>query len=338
MSLPPGKLAPELLAELLSSPPSDASVVLGPAPGRDVAIVEAGVDAYLLLTSDPVTFATDEIGLYAVTVNANDIATAGGMPRWLLATVLLPASRATRKLAREIQSQLEAACREHGIALVGGHSEVTSACERPVVVGAMVGEVSRERLVRSDGGRAGDVVLFTRSAALEGSCLLAREHGRALRAAGFEEELLVRCAGILRDPGLAVLPAARAALGAARVHAMHDPTEGGVATALWELAEASRLSLRIDPRSIPVLSDTQRLCDHFGLDPLGLIASGSLLLLVAAADAEAVSGACQAEGIPCSRIGFAEAPRPGGAGVFEIRDGRPLPRFDQDELTRVPGT
>jgi hydrogenase maturation factor len=334
-TLPPGKLAPELLAELLGPAPLDASVVLGPGPGRDVAVVDAGGDGYLLLTADPVTFATEEIGLYVVTVNANDIATAGGTPRWLLATVLLPEGRSTEALARDVQAQLGEACREQGIALVGGHTEVSFGLDRPVVVGAMVGEVSREGLVRSDGGRPQDVVLLTRGAALEGSCILAREHGDALLRAGFERELLERCSAFLRTPGLGVLPAARAALGAASVHAMHDPTEGGVATALWELAEASGISLRVEPQRIPVLPETQRLCDHFGLDPLGLIASGALLLLVAPGDAPAVLRACEAAGIPCVPIGHAEAPGSEGCGVFDAQSGAPLARFAQDELTRV---
>jgi hydrogenase maturation factor len=178
-------------------------------------------------------------------------------------------------------------------------------------------------------------VLLTQSAALEGSCILAREHRERLRDAGFGGGLLERCAGFLRTPGLGVLPAARAALRATLVHAMHDPTEGGVATALWELAEASRVSLRIEPRRIPVLSETQRLCDHFGLDPLGVIASGALLLLVDPADAEAVIRACEGEGIPCTRIGLAEEPGSKGCGVYEAVSGQPLPRFAQDELTRV---
>jgi hydrogenase maturation factor len=334
-TLPPGKLAPGLLEELLDSPPTDASVVLGPAPGRDVAVVDAGGAGYLLLTADPITFATDELGLYVVTVNANDIATAGGTPRWLLATLLFPAGRSTERFVRDVQAQIVSACRELGIALVGGHTEVTVGLDRPVVVGAMVGEVSRDRLVRSDGGQPDDVVLLTQSAALEGSCILAREHRESLRAAGFEGSLLERCAGFLRSPGLGVLPAARAALRAARVHAMHDPTEGGVATALWELAEASGISLCVEQHRIPVLSETRRLCDYFGLDPLGLIASGALLLLVDPADAEAVTRACEGQGVPCARIGHAELPGSKGSGVFEASTGEPLPRFAQDELTRV---
>jgi hydrogenase maturation factor len=202
-------------------------------------------------------------------------------------------------------------------------------------VGALVGEVSRERLERTDGGRPEDVVLLTESAGLEGGCILAREQRERLLAAGFEGELLERCAGWLRRPGLGVLPAARAALGAARVHAMHDPTEGGVATALWELAETSRVSLRVEPDRIRVRSETRRLCDHFGLDPLGLIASGALLLLVDPSDVEAVTRACLGAGVPCASIGRAEAPGPGGSRVLDAALGRPLPRFPQDELTRV---
>ncbi|MEN8182467.1 MAG: AIR synthase-related protein [Myxococcota bacterium] len=334
--MPVGKLDPRLLAELLHTAPLDASVVVGPGPGRDVAVVDAGGEGYLLLTADPITFATEEIGLYAVTVNVNDIATAGGVPRWLLATVLLPEHGTGEDFARDVQQQLETACREHSIALVGGHTEVTRGLNRPLVLGALVGEVPRDALVRSDGGRPEDAVLLTRGAALEGSCILAREHRDALRQADFAAEFLERCAGFMRSPGLCVLPAARAFARATRVHTMHDPTEGGIATALWELAESSSLALRVDAAAIPVLAETRRLCSHFGLDPLGLIASGALLALVEAADAQAAIASCEDAGIPCARIGRAEAADLSGPRVLDSGTGRPLPRFTQDEIARVP--
>jgi hydrogenase maturation factor len=335
--LPSGKLGPELLAGLLHGIRPDPSVLVGPGVGRDVAVVDAGGGRCWILTADPITFATDEIGHYAVAVNVNDVACAGAIPRWFLATLLLPEGAATGQLARRIQEQIQRACERQGIALVGGHTEVTRGIARPIVCGALVGEVAKADLVRSDGGRPGDAILLTRGLALEGTALLAREKRAELAAAGFEDAFLARCAGFLHEPGIGVLPAARAALGAGGVHALHDPTEGGLSAALWELAGASGLDLRVDPAAIPVLPETRRLCRHLGLEPLGLIASGALLALVDPACETGVRAACEAVGIPCARIGEALGRSSGEAHVLDGTSGHPLARFVRDELARAFG-
>jgi hydrogenase maturation factor len=332
--LHPGKLAPELLAPLLAELPLGEGVVFGPGIGRDVAVVDTGGERYWLLKADPVTFATDEIAHYAVTVNANDIATAGGTPRWFLATLLLPERASTPELAQGILRGLGAACRRLGVGLVGGHTEITLGLDRPIVVGAMIGDVAKDRLVRPDGARPGDVVLCTKGVPLEGGTLLAREKREALLAAGFPAEEVARCAGWLHDPGISVVEDARAACGAARVHAMHDPTEGGIATALVELAAASGVGLLVDAAALPVLEPARRWCDHFGLDPLGVIASGALLVAVAEPDAAAVEAALAARAIACARVARV-VPRAEGLVLREGGRERPLPRFDQDEITRV---
>ncbi len=332
--LPAGKLGMELLAGLLAAPETGSGVVLGPGIGRDVAVVDAGGDRYWLLKSDPITFATDEIAHYAVTVNVNDIATAGGTPRWFLATLLLPESETT---AREVDSLFEAirvACNRYGVTLVGGHTEVTSAVRRVVIAGSMVGEVAKDSLIRSSDVAIGDAILCTKEVPIEGCAILAREKRDELLAAGFAPRVLAGLADLLHVPGISVFRDARAACAVAPVHAMHDPTEGGLATALWELARASDVGLLVDEESIPVLEQARPLSAHFGMDPLGMIASGALLVAVAADDADRVAGACAAEGIACARIATAVDP---SRGVTLLSGGRQveLPRYDQDEIGKA---
>jgi hydrogenase expression/formation protein HypE len=127
---------------------------------------------------------------------------------------------------------------------------------------------------------------------------------------------------------------ARAACTAARVHAMHDPTEGGVATACWELAQAGDVGVRVDRERIPVLREGRVLCEAFGLDPLGTIASGSLLLAVDPGDAESVIAACRGAGVECASIGRVTD---ASQGVSLVTGGhaRPMPTFPQDEITRI---
>src|SRR6185436_13997962 len=97
-------------------------------------------DRLLIAAADPITFATDAIGYYAVTVNADDIAVMGGTPRWFLATLLLPERGTTPDLVRDIFAQVRRACDDLGIALAGGHTEVTVGLQRPLLSGHMLGE------------------------------------------------------------------------------------------------------------------------------------------------------------------------------------------------------
>ncbi|MBN1640808.1 MAG: AIR synthase family protein [Anaerolineae bacterium] len=334
-ALPLGKLTPQQLGALLErhtfSLPDDR-VLVYPGVGEDAAVIDVG-PSWLVVKTDPITFATDEIGWYAVQINANDVAAAGGIPRWFLSTILLPGGQADETLVDAIMAQIGSACRALRVVPCGGHTEVTYGLDRPIVVGVMLGEVSPGRLIRSGGVEAGDVVLLTKGIAVEGTAIIAREMHETLRSS-FPGELLDRCRRFLRDPGISVVREARLATQVAAVHAMHDPTEGGLATGLWELASASQVGLEVDEASIPVFEETQALCAALGLDPLGVIASGALLIAVSPAEAGAVCDALHADGIAATAIARAVPPERGL--VLRGRGGtRPLPRFDQDEIARL---
>ena len=333
-TLPPGKLDTALLSRLLAGLDLPPELLVGPGIGHDVAVIDLGSDDLLLAKTDPITFATDAIGYYCVAVNSNDIATSGGAPRWLLVTALLPERETTEALVADLFSQLQETCGRLGVALVGGHTEITGGLDRPILVGQMLGTVPRDKLIRPDGARPGDAILLTKGIPLEGVSLIAREQRPELLARDYQPAFLDRCAGLLFDPGIMILPEARALCAAVTPHALHDPTEGGLATGLWEMAEASGVGLRIEAERIPVLPEGRRLCEEYGLDPLGLIASGSLVAAVAAEDVGAAVAACEAIGVPCAQIGSATN---AGEGVILLEAGasRGLPRYDQDEITRV---
>jgi hydrogenase maturation factor len=328
-----GKLKLDHLVQLLTRyTRRDDRVLAGAGIGEDATVIDFG-DRYLVAKTDPITFASEEIGWYAVHVNANDIATTGAEPKWLLVTLLLPEGRTSGALVEKVFGQLAEACEQIGVLLCGGHTEVTYGLDRPIVVGHMLGEVPRQQLVTSRGAQVGDVILLTKGVALEGTAILARERGPVL-ADEYPAEFLDRCRNLLRDPGISVVPEARIAVRTARIHAMHDPTESGVATGQWELAYASGVGLRIQQATIPILPETAALCGRFGLNPLGLIASGSLLLSLAAEDAERVEVALESEGIPTTVIGEVVPPE---EGLILIMDGQAqeLPRFEPDEIARL---
>jgi len=237
MALRVGKLPAELLARMLGMCRDDPRVVVRPGIGLDAAALAFG-DKLVVVKSDPITFATDQIGWYAVNINANDVACLGARPRFFLATVLLPEGRTDEALVETIFADLAASCEELDVTLCGGHTEITYGLDRPIVVGHMVGEAEPERLVRNERARPGDEVLLTKGIAIEGTALLAREKADEL-AGRLPHEALERARGFLREPGLSVVPDAMAVCGAVLPHALHDPTEGGLATGLHELADAA---------------------------------------------------------------------------------------------------
>lgn len=320
----------DLLAHKLNS--HDPRVVFGPGLGRDAAVVAFG-DTYLVAKTDPITFASDEIGWYAVNVNANDIACLGATPRWFIATVLLPEGKSDRALVERIFEQLHTAGHALGVSLVGGHTEITHGLDRPIVVGAMLGEVAPERLVRSDGARPGDALILTKGICVEGTAILAQEFGDSLRRAQVDAALIARAARFLHDPGISIVRDAAIVAGAGEVHAMHDPTEGGVATGIAEITSAAGVGAVLEASALPIYPETLTFCEVLGLDPLGLIASGALLAAVAPGDADAVLAALRADGIPAARIGVVRETT--GVILRDAAGERPLPIFSRDEITRL---
>jgi hydrogenase maturation factor len=332
--LPVGKLRADTLRAIFGKlAPRDPRVIVGPRVGEDAAVIDLG-DRYLVATSDPITFAADDVAWYALQVNANDVAVRGARPRWFLATLLLPPGNSSEESVEALFAQLGEACDEMEVSLVGGHTEVTHGLDRPIVAGTMLGEVAKDKLVTTGGARVGDAVVMTKGIPLEGAAIIAREREAELRQRGVPAALIRRAKGFLRSPGLSVLPEAEIACELATVHSMHDPTEGGIATALVELAEAAGVGLRIDADRIVRLPEGVELCRAYGLDPLGTIASGALLLTLAPADAGIVIHALARESIDAHYIGQV-VPAEQGVKLVDGATERPMPVFAQDEITRL---
>jgi hydrogenase maturation factor len=330
--LPAGKLPNALLGRLLRDIAfADPALLINPGVGEDIAAVDVSGDEVLVLKSDPITFATDAIGQYAVLVNANDIATAGAAPRWLLTTLLFPVG-STPSVIRGVVTELADFCRRWGITLCGGHTEITDAVSRPVVAGMMAGTVRRRNLIHKRRMAAGDRILFTKAVAVEGTAIIAREFGDRLIAGGMAPEEVGSCRALLDRIG--ILPEARIAAKAPGTSAMHDVTEGGVATALEELSAAGGRVLAVDLDRIPVYPLTRRIGRLLGVRPFGLIGSGSLLITCRPAAGDALVSRLTKAGIPVAVIGeVAEA----GSGVRAFRKGRPAAwqSFEVDEIARL---
>lgn len=332
LPLAQGKLPNDLLAGFLAGAAGDdPALLVHPGVGEDVAAVDLAGAEVLVAHGDPITLGGRAPGPAAVLVNINDIAAAGAEPRWLLATVLLPPG-ATPSQALSLLHELADAAARAGVVLAGGHTEVTDAVTRPVVSLAALGMVGRAELKDKRSARTGDRVLLTKELAMEGAALLADEFGGRLSALGMSADELSACRALYEHAS--VLREARIARRSAGVHAMHDVTEGGLAAAVRELAAATGRGVVVHRERIVVSSGTRRVCNLLGADPLGLIASGSLLICCGPADAPELLAELAAAGVPAADIGELTAK---GAEVAALERGRPAPwpSFETDEAARL---
>lgn len=332
LPLPAGKLPNELLQRYLEEFDfADPSVLIYPQVGEDVAAVDIKNHQVLILKSDPITFVSDAIGRYAVLVNANDIATAGARPRWFLTTLLLPVG-CTPSQVRHIMGELARMCQKWRITLCGGHTEITDAVRKPVVVGMMAGTVRRRDLVDKKAMQTGDCVVVTKSVAVEGTAIIAREFEARLLSLGLSDQEIASARNLLDQ--ISVVGEARLAARDHLASAMHDVTEGGIATALEELSLAGGHRISVDLDNIPVFGLTRRICTALRLDPLGLIGSGSLLICCRPENCRSLMQRIRQENIDVTLIGHVTA---AGSGIDALSQGQPAswPRFPADEITKL---
>lgn len=327
-----GKLPNDLLENFLDGFDfHDPSVLINAGVGEDAAAVDVEREEVLVIKSDPITFATDAIGHYAVLINANDIATSGAIPRWFLTTMLFPPG-VTASFIRQVMHELESVCRRWSITLCGGHTEITDAVTRPVITGMLAGTVTKNRLIDKRNITPGDNVLLTKALAVEGTAIIAREFSDRLGVLGMTESDIETCKQLLFS--ISILEEAQIACNCGGVSAMHDITEGGLATALMELSIAGEHRIRVNMDRIPIFEQTQKMCHLLGIDPMGLIGSGSLLICSRKHETATMMDRIRDAGIDIARIGeVMEA----GRGVEAVSNGGPAvwPSFEVDEITRL---
>jgi hydrogenase maturation factor len=235
----------------------------------------------------------------------------------------------------KVFQQISNACEGLGISLIGGHTEITYGIDRILVVGQMMGEVQEGGLIRTGGASPGDVVLLSKGVFVEGTSVIARERERELRAKGVSDAMIGRAKQFLFDPGLSVVEEARLAVETAEISAMHDITEGGLANGLNEIAMASGVQLEVQEDRIPVFEEARMMCELFGLNPMGVIGSGSLIITARPEEADKVLENARFKGKAITKIGrVTKKGRPavtlaGSDGAF------PLPYFDKDEIVKI---
>jgi hydrogenase expression/formation protein HypE len=300
MKLPPGKIPVDLLKEVVfrNLGAQRKEVTIGPAAGIDGAVLELG-DKSLIVSMDPITGAVERIGWLAVNVNANDVATFGVEPAFLFSCMMLP-ENAERKLVETISVQMNAAAQDLGIAIVGGHCESTPGLHNPIVVGCVIGLTEKGRYVTAGGAKPGDKLILTKSAGIEGTAILATDKEKNLQKT-LSATVLEKAKNFWSQ--ISVVKDALTACKTGGVHAMHDPTEGGVAGGVHEMADASNTGVKVIENAIPVQHETAQICSHFQIDPLQLIGSGALLISAEQKSASQIVKNLKRERIQASVIG-----------------------------------
>ncbi len=292
-----GKLPNSLLEKIVIDPINNHSVnrkevLLKPSIGEDCAALNLG-ENICLLSTDPITGAVADIGKLAVNINTNDIASSGGEPIGLMVTALLPASITEEEISHII-TDLYKEAEKVNVAILGGHTEITDAVNKPVLSCTVVGKTNK--LIPSGGAKIGDSVIMTKYAAMEGTSIFASDKRDKLK--GIDSSIIEKAKNL--GNSLSVIAEGRigSELGA---NAMHDVTEGGILGACWEIADCSGVGIEVYEDKIPVLEETKIICNKLGVDYLRLISSGSMLIVCSNGD-EMLS-ALKKAGIVASIIG-----------------------------------
>lgn len=273
-------------------------VVLGAGVGEDCAAVKLAPDEVLVLSTDPITGTTQDIGSLAIQITVNDLASSGAEPVGVLLTVLLPESVEESDL-KKMMAQVEEACAKENVQVMGGHTEVTAVVNQPVITVCGVGKVKEGHLVSTAGARPGMDIVVTKWIGIEGTSILAKEKEEQLKTR-FSVPFLEKAKSM--DVYISVRSEAAVAV-LSGVSAMHDVTEGGIFGALWEMAEASGVGLEIDLKRIPIRQETVEICEFFGINPYQLISSGCMLM--ATKDGNHLVRELEKAGIPATVIGKA---------------------------------
>lgn len=302
-----GKLRHSTIAKIIENYISDLEIkdpriVQGSKIGEDAAVIDMG-DKYLISKTDPITFVTDSIGYYVVNINVNDIICTGATPKWFQSTILLPEKATNNELVESIFKEIHDTCQSFGISVIGGHTEVTSGLTKPIVVGSLMGEVDKDKLVLTSGARLGDALILTKGIFIEGTSIIGREKEKVLLEKGYEEAFINKCKNYLFDPGISVYKEAVLANSNFKIHSMHDPTEGGLYCGIAEIAIASNFGITINQQKITILPEPLELSRIFKLNPMNTISSGSLLLTINEGTYLELLDHLRKNGIICERIG-----------------------------------
>jgi len=330
--IPTGKLPQDILKRVVFERLGVYSdrVLQGPHVGEDAAVIEMG-DRVIVVATDPITGAIGNAGWLVVHVNANDVASTGARPLWFLCVTLLPEG-ADEDLIEGIMNQMHAACQEIGVALVGGHTETTPGLDRPILIGFMMGEASKEDYVTTGGAKPGDSIILTKGAGIEGTAVLAEDLEKVLESK-IDGSVLHAAKQMVKR--ISVVPEAMRAVELGGIHSLHDPTEGGLLNGVWEMAEAAGVGVELIEANIKIAPETRAVCEALGVDPLKVMGSGALLIVIEKEKEDDLISTLSEIDVEASLIGVIKNPEEGRVLVKPDGSREEIEAVDQDEVYRV---
>ena len=334
-----GKLDNETLQRLVLGRTGAArqEVIAGPGIGEDCSVLDFG--AYeCVLSTDPITSTASHIGTLAVHVACNDVASNGVEPFAVMLTFLFPPS-VTEEEIGEIARQADEAAKELGVQIAGGHTEITDAVTQPIASATAIGRVQKKKkqtrggasFTKEDTPKPGDMIVVTKSLALEGTAIAAEQHADKLSAFLTSDEIeyakaMLDRISVVREGVIA---------GNIGIHAMHDITEGGILGAVWELCTHYGVGAEVQAASLPFDPVTLSLCAILGLDPMRLISSGSMLIFASEKQWGLLRAALSEADVAASVIGRIQAAERGLALVMKNGESEEIAPPGPDEIYRI---
>lgn len=301
MKLEVGKIPNDILKEIVIDKLKQKreEIILRPKIGEDCCGIDFE-DYICVMSSDPITGAINEIGQLAVHISCNDVAACGVEPLGLIVTILAPEGT-TKEDIDTVMTQLSYAADSLNVDIMGGHTEITKAVNRMVIITTAVGKVLKEKLVSSSGAKVGDSIILTKTAGMEGTAIIAHDK---------EEELLAKFGKDFVDKAKSYINSISVVnegilAGNFGATSMHDVTEGGVLGAVWEIAEASEVGVVLYKEKIPVAYETSEICKFYSINPLRLISSGCMI--ITCSDGNGLIKELEKKGIKATIIGEVKA-------------------------------
>jgi hydrogenase expression/formation protein HypE len=299
LPLPAGKLDSDILKDLILDKIRTIrpELLVGAGIGEDCAVVSLG-DKDLLISTDPITASIKDIGRLAIHISCNDIAAKGGEPVVIMLACMLPEGIREEDID-EIMDQAVRAAEEINVQIGGGHTEITGAVTKPVIVTTAFGFIESGKWATAGDMKPGDKLLLTKTAGLEGTAIICADREDELKSVLTDEEI-ERGKALVKD-----ISVVKEGLIAGRIgtSGMHDITEGGVLSAVWEMCNISGLGAKVYEEKIPVNPVTLKLAEYYGIEWKRLISSGCMLISARPDKADHIREKISAEGIGCREIG-----------------------------------
>lgn len=323
-----GKLPNEVLEEIVINniKYKRKEVLMGSKVGEDTGIVDFE-DDYCVVSTDPITGATKNIGKLAVYITLNDAATKGADPVALLITLLCPAE-ITKEEIDSIMKEIAEAAKDEKVEIIGGHTEITDAVNRVIINSTVLARIKKEYLPNYENIKIGDKLIVTKWLGLEGTNILVNELGEKAFSILTKDEIelskqIINNISVVKEGKVGVENGALY---------MHDITEGGLYGAIWEASNAIGKGIRIYEEKIPVLEVTKKICEFFGINPFKLISSGSMLMIVPKEKLDEVVLSLEKENIIATSIGEIVK-----EGVVSVNGGleKPIDSPKSDELYKA---